>query len=202
METISEFAGKQKPGQSRDITSASDLIELLTQHEKTILKHIYDEVDWSNAKQATAYQFLDDPYHKLDDERKIRMPVHIPRMFSYTFLGLVMKTTATQKSEDKAQQHTERAVWTSKRAREALRNRRKKFIDGISKPQWLDDEITKRNKAMTNEEKKVRKAANLNKPGAAKAGEPPDWSDDGLGGHEPKPKKEPKPWDPVNRRCT
>jgi len=52
---------------------------------------------------------------------------------------------------------------------------------------------------MTNEDKKVRKAANLKKPGAAKAGGP-DWSDDGLGGHEPKSKKEPKPWNPMNRK--
>ena len=69
-------------GQPQDTTSTSDLIELLTQHEKAILKNIYDEVDWSNAKQAAAYQFLDDPYHKLDDARKIRMPVHVPRVFS------------------------------------------------------------------------------------------------------------------------
>ena len=99
------------------------------------------------------------------------------------FLGLVTETTATQKGEDKAQ-HTKKTVWTSKRAREALRNRHKNFSEGISKPQWLDDEITKRNKAMTNEEKEVRKTANPKKPGAAKAGEP-DWSDGGLGGHEP-----------------
>ena len=40
-----------------------------------------------------------------------------------------------------------------------------------------------RDKAKTDEERKLRKAANLNKPGAAKASEP-DWgSDDGLAEH-------------------
>ena len=184
METISELRAKQKPGQSQDLTSTSDLIELLTQHEEAILKHIYDEVDWSNAKQASAHQFLDDPYHKLDAARKIRKPVHVPHMFSYTFLMMVTETTATHKGEDKAH-HTEKAAWTSKRAREALRNRHKKFIEAITKPQWLDDEITKRNKAITNGKKKVRKAANLKKPDAAKAGESDWYGDCGLGGHEP-----------------
>ena len=102
LETISEFGAKQKPGQSQDPTSTSDLIELLVQHEEAILKHIYDEVDWLNEKQATAYQFLDDPYHKLDEARKIRLPVHVPHMFLCTLLGMVTDTTATQKGEDKA----------------------------------------------------------------------------------------------------
>ena len=89
--TASEFA-KKKPGERQDASSTSDLIELLTQHEEAILKHIYDEVNWTNAKQANAYQFLDDPYHKPDDARKIRMPVHVPHIYSYTFLGLVTET--------------------------------------------------------------------------------------------------------------
>ena len=54
---------------------------------------------------------------------------------------------------------------------------------------------------MAAEDKKLREAANLKTPGAAKAGEPDCWSDDGLAaGHEPKPKKLPKPWDPMNRK--
>ena len=62
--TISEFPAKPKPGTSFQIDpTTSDLIELLTQHEEAILKHLLDEVDWNNEKQATAYQFLDDPYH-------------------------------------------------------------------------------------------------------------------------------------------
>ena len=67
-------------------------------------------------------------------------------------------------------------------------------------PQWLDDEITKRNNAMTHEENKMRKAANRKKPGAAKAGEPPDESDDEIIHHKPKKQPEPKPWDPMNRK--
>ena len=95
--------------------------------------------------------------------------------------------------------HTDRTVWTSKRAREALLKRHTRLIENQKKPQWLVDAIAERDKAKTGEEKKLRKAANLNKPGAAAAGEP-DWgSDDGLADHQPKP-KEPKPWDPMNRK--
>ena len=115
LETISEFPAKQKPGQSSQIDSTtSDLIELLTFHEEIILKHIYDETGSTRSKRPP-----DDPYQKLDDARKIRMPVHVPHMFSCTFLGLVTNTTATQKGEDKAP-HTEKTVWTSKRSRDAL----------------------------------------------------------------------------------
>ena len=107
LQTISEFPAKQKPGQSSQIDpTTSDLIELLTFHEEAILKHIYDEVDWQNEKQAIGYQFLDDLYHKLDAARNIRMPVHVPHMFSCTLLGMATDTTATLKGEDKAL-HTE-----------------------------------------------------------------------------------------------
>ena len=51
---------------------------------------------------------------------------------------------------------------------------------------------------MTAEERNLRKAANLKMPGAA--AEPPDWSDDGLAYHEPKPKPKSKPWDLMNRK--
>ena len=70
VETIGEFPAKQTPGQSQDYSTTSSLIELLSHHEKAILKHIYDEVDWSNAKQASAHQFLDDPYHKPQQARR------------------------------------------------------------------------------------------------------------------------------------
>ena len=133
LQTISEFPAKQKPGQSSQIDpTTSDLIELLTFHEEAILQHIYDEVDWQNEKQAIGYQFLDDLYHKLDAARNIRMPVHVPHIFSCTLLGMATDTTATLKGEDKALR-TEKTVWTSKRARDGLRTRHKKFIDNQEK---------------------------------------------------------------------
>ena len=56
LQTISEFPAKPKPGQPSQIDpTTSNLIELLTLHEEDILKHLYDEVDWNNEKQATAY---------------------------------------------------------------------------------------------------------------------------------------------------
>ena len=128
IETVSEFFAKTIPGDV-DYSSTADLIELLTQHEEAILKHIYDEVNWTNAKQANAYQFLDDPYNKLDDARKIREPDHVPRMFSYMFLGMVTETTATEKEQEVY--HTERAVWTSKRARFDVQT----LIENQEKPQ-------------------------------------------------------------------
>ena len=155
-------------------------------------------MNWTNAKQANAYQFLNDPYHKLDDARKIRKPVHVPHMYSCTLLGLVTETTATEK--EKGVYHTERTIWTSKRACDKLQKRHKQFIENQVKPRWLDGAISERDKATTAEEKKLRKAANLKTPGAAAAGEPPDWSDDGLAYHEPKPKPKSKPWDPMNRK--
>ena len=114
-------------------------------------------------------------------------------------MGLVTDTTATQKGEDKAL-HTEKAVWTSKRSRGALRTRHKHIIEHQEKPQWLDGEIKLRNKPLAVEERRVRKAADLKKPGAAKAGEPPGESDVELEKHEPKPKPQPKPWGPMNRK--
>ena len=157
-------------------------------------------MDWDNEKQAIAYQFLDDPYHKLDAARNIRKPVHVPRMFLCTFLGMATDTTATLKGEDKAL-HTERTVWTSKHARDGLRTRHKKFIEHQEKPQWLDDEIKLRNKSLADEADKVRKASNLKKPGAAKAGEPRSASDGELEKHQPKPKPpQKKAWDPMNRK--
>ena len=201
LQTISEFPAKPKPGTSSDIDpTTSDFIELLTQHEEAILKHLLDEVDWNNEKQATADQFLADPYHKLDAARHIQMPVHVPSMFSYTFLGMVTDTTATLKGEDKAL-HTEKTVWTSKHARDGLRTRHKAFIEHQEKPQWLDDEIKLRNKSLTVEADKVRKVRNLKKPGAAKAGEPPSGSDDELEKAQPKPKPpQKKVWNPMNRK--
>ena len=46
----------------------------------------------------------------------------------------------------------------------------------------------------------MRKALSLEKPGAAKAGEPSDESDDELEKHQPKPKSQKKVRDPMNRK--
>ena len=46
---------------------------------------------------------------------------------------MVTDTTATQKGEDKAL-HTEKTVWTSERARDALRTCHKQFIKHQEKP--------------------------------------------------------------------
>ena len=46
----------------------------------------------------------------------------------------------------------------------------------------------------------MRKANNLKKPGAAKAGEAPGESDGELKKHQPKPKPPKKVWDPMNRK--
>ena len=132
LQFTTEFADKQKPGQ-HDLSVAPDLIALLTLHEEDILKQLLKEVDWENTRQAHAYRFFDDPYHKLDADDHIRKPVHVPHMFSYTFLGLVTETTATEKEQEVY--HTERAVWTSKRAREALLKRHKRLIENQEKPQ-------------------------------------------------------------------
>ena len=116
LQTINEFAAKQKPSQAQDITATRDLIELLTQHEEDIVKHLFQTVDWNSEKQASAYGFLDDPYHKLDAEDHIRKPVHVPHMTAYYLLGMVTETTAIMKGEEKAL-HTESTIWTSKHAR-------------------------------------------------------------------------------------
>ena len=53
---------------------------------------------------------------------------------------------------------------------------------------------------MAVEATKVRKALNLKKPGAAKAGEPSGESDGELEKHQPKPKPQKKVWDTMNRK--
>ena len=81
-----------------------------------------------------------------------------------------------------------------------IRDPHKQLTENQEKPRWLVDAIAERDKAMAAEERKLRKAANLKTPSAAAAGEPPDWSDDGLAYHEPKPSPKSKPWDPMNRK--
>ena len=107
-------------------------------------------------------------------------------MFSYTFLLMVSDTTATLKGEDKAL-HTESTVWTSKHARLVLHSRIKNNIERKGKPQWLEEEIVRHDKSLTEEAKKARKALNCKRAGAEGAGEPPSDGDDGeLGKAEPK----------------
>ena len=91
--------------------------------------------------------------------------VDMEKTDAYTFLSIVTDTTATLKGEDKAR-HTENTVWTSKHARLVLQSRHKKFIEHQEKPQWLEEEIVLRNKSLTAEAKKARKAMNRNKAGA------------------------------------
>ena len=97
--------------------------------------------------------------------------------------------------------HTENTAWTSKHARVVLQSRHKKFIEHIEKPQWLEEEIVRRDKALTDEAKKARKALKHTKAGAEGAGEPIYDSDDELGKAKPK-KKAPKEdtWDSKNRK--
>ena len=76
IETVCEFA-KKKPGERQDYSATTGLIKLLAEHEEDILKQLIDGAEWKNNKQANAYHLLDDPYHKLDAGRKIRMPVHV-----------------------------------------------------------------------------------------------------------------------------
>ena len=112
LQYVAEFAEKHKSGQE-DISVAKDLMELLQQHEEAILKHLNHVVDWKNTKQAAAYSFWDDPYHKLDAEGHIRQPVHVPYMMPYSFLARASVTAATQQIGDTAL-HTENTVWSSK----------------------------------------------------------------------------------------
>ena len=56
--------------------------------------------------------------------------------------------------------HTELTVWTSKHARLAFHSHIKSQIERKEKSEWLEDEIEKRDKCMTEEAKKAHKAQN------------------------------------------
>ena len=58
LQFFTEFADKQSSPPSQIDPATSDLTELLTLHEKDILKHLLKEVDCSNPKQASAYRFF------------------------------------------------------------------------------------------------------------------------------------------------
>ena len=199
LQCTTEFAGKHKSGQE-DISAASDLIALLTLHEEDILKHLM-KINWKTGRESHVYRFFDDPYHKLDANNHIMQPVHVPYMMSYSFLSRASETTATMKDKFDKALHTELTVWTSKHARLAFHSRIKSQIERKQKPEWLEDEIEKRDKCMTEEAKKARKAQNRKGAGAEEAGEPDSDTDDELG--KAKPKKKPaadQPWDPMNRK--
>ena len=197
LQFTTEFASKHNSGQE-DISVAADLSKLLTLHEEDILKDIL-KVNWQNTKQSHVYRFFDDPYHKLDADDHIMEPVHVPYMMSYFFLSIASDTTATVKGDDRAL-HTENTVWTSKRARVVLHSRIKNQIERNEKPQWLNEEIVRRDKCLTDEAKKARKAQNRKSSGAEKAGEPLS-DDDELGKAKPKKKAaKDQPWDPMNRK--
>ena len=190
LQTINEFAAKQKPGEL-DFSATSDLIDLLTQHKEAILKHLLDEVQWTNKKQANAYPFMDDPYQKLDADDQIMQPVHVPYMMTYSFLSRASETTATMKDKPDKALHTELTVWTSKHARLVFHSRIKSQIERKDKPEWLEEEIVRRDKCLTEEAKKARKAQNRKRAGAEGAGEPDSDIDDELGKAKPK-RLEPK----------
>ena len=122
-------------------------------------------------------------------------------MLPNSFLSRASETTATMHGKLDKALHTELTAWTSKHARLAFHSRIKSQIERKEKPEWLEDEIEKRNKCMTEEAKKARKAQNRKGAGAEKAGEPDSDTDDEIA--KAKPKKKPaaeKPWDPMNRR--
>ena len=180
--------------------SSNELIALLTQHEEDLLKHLMD-LNWKTGRESHVYRFFDDPYHKLDANGHIMLPVHVPYMMPYSFLSRASETTATMKDKLDKALHTELTVWTSKHARLAFHSHIKSQIERKEKPEWLEDEIEKRDKCMTEEAKKARKAQNRKAAGAEKAGEPDSDTDDEIA--KAKPKKKPaaeKPWDPMNRR--
>ena len=58
LQFITEFADKQSSPPSQIDPTTSDLIELLTQHEEDILKHLCKEVDWASEKQASGRLWL------------------------------------------------------------------------------------------------------------------------------------------------
>ena len=89
LQCTTEFAGKHKSGQE-DISAAaaSDLIALLTLHEEDMLKHLM-KINWKTGRESHVFRFFDDPYHKLDANGHIMLPVHVPCMMSYSFFFLV-----------------------------------------------------------------------------------------------------------------
>ena len=200
LQSTTEFAGLHKSGQDSAFAQVNELIKQLTQHEEDLLKHI-DDLNWQSGRIPHVYRYFDDAFHKLDANGHIRQPVHVPYMFSYSFLSRVAETTATNKDKTETVLHTELTVWTSKHARAAFHSHMKSPIENAKKPDWLEDEIKVRDKSLTDEAKKERKAQNRKKSGAENAGEPDGDTDADIATAKPKKKAaNARPWDPLNRR--
>ena len=200
LQCTTEFAGLHKSGQDSAFAQVNELIKQLTQHEEDLLKHI-DDLNWQSGRIPHVYRYFDDAFHKLDANGHIRKPVHVPYMFSYSFLSRVAETTATNKDKTETVLHTELTVWTSKHARAAFHSHMKSPIENAKKPDWLEDEIKVRDKSLTDEAKKERKAQNRKKSGAENAGEPDGDTDEDIATAKPKKKAaNARPWDPLNRR--
>ena len=187
LQSTTEFAGLHKSGQDSAFAQVNEIVELLTQHEEDLLKYI-NGLNWQTGRIPHVYRYFDDPFHKLDANGHIRQPVHVPYMFSYSFLSRVVETTATMKDKSETALHTELTVWTSKHARGAFHSHMKSQIENAKKPDWLEEEIKARDKCMTDEAKKARKAQNRKKSGAENAGEPDGDTDDDIATVKPKKK--------------
>ena len=202
LQSTTEFAALRKSGTATTaFTEVNELVKQLTSHEEDLLKYI-DGLNWKSGRIPHVYRYFDDAFHKLDADGHIRQPVHVPYMFSYSFLSRVAETTATNKDKTETVLHTELTVWTSKHARAAFHSHMKSPIENAKKPDWLEDEIKVRDKSLTDEAKKERKAQNRKKSGATNAGEPDGDTDPDIATAKPNKKKaaEARPWDPLNRR--
>ena len=73
--------------------------DLMRDHEEEILKHL-TTLDYGNADVAKAYTLLpnNQTIRTLDDEDKIRKPVHVPDMFADVIVALATQTTADDKT--------------------------------------------------------------------------------------------------------
>ena len=197
--TICEFGDKEmRRSQVKcSLKMMDDLQEFLTIHEEEILKHLTEEVDFDNPKEALAYSLFGADHHKMIDGN-IRRPAHVPTMYSYElFLWLV----AAIKSTDSTAYQDESTVWTSRRARD-LYQHLKGHLNNIAKPQWLLD---------AEEEITQRKIAEGNKGGPApdepsgddnedKEDTEEDDDEGELKGNKPKKIDKGKPWNPMNRQ--
>ena len=201
LQSTTEFAALRKSGTATTaFAEVNELVKQLTSHEEDLLKYI-EGLNWKSGRIPHVYRYFDDAFHKLDDDGHIRQPVHVPYMFSYSFLSRVAETTATNKDKTETVLHTELTVWTSKHARARYHSHMKSPIENAKKPDWLEEEIKVREAALTDEAKKERKAQNRKRSGAKNAGEPDGDTDVDIATAKPKKKAaEARPWDPLNRR--
>ena len=76
LQCTTEFAGLHKSRQDSAFAQVNELIELLTQHEEDLLKHLLG-LNWQTGRISHVYRYFDDPYHKLDANGHIILPVHV-----------------------------------------------------------------------------------------------------------------------------